>query len=242
VTAPLVAGPPPRAHASESEHRVYVWDAVVRLTHWAIALTIVVLAVTGFLMGRPILIAPGEAGERFVMGTIKVVHFYASIVFTLAVAARLVWLVVGTPYARWTELVPVRRRRFQELVDSLKFYAFLKNKEPNYAGHNALAGAAYGAIFAFYLVQIVTGLAIYGLDASVTSPMRFFKFLLPLVGGAQTSRWIHHGIMWVIVLFTIQHLYSLWLSSRLEKNGEVDSIFSGYKHVSDEEEGDGKVD
>jgi Ni/Fe-hydrogenase 1 B-type cytochrome subunit len=243
VTAPLTAGPvPTRPRADPPEHAVYVFDAVVRLTHWVIALAIVVLAVTGLLLARPVLAAPGEAGQRFVTGITKVVHFYASIAFTLAVAARLVWLVIGPPYARWTEMIPVHKERFRQVVESFKFYAFLRKSEPHYAGHNALAGVAYGGILALYLVQIATGFALYGLDASVNSPMRYFQALLPWLGGAQTARWIHHGIMWVIILFTIQHLYSLWLSSKIDKNGEVDSMFSGYKHLRDGEDGDGKVD
>ena len=72
--------------------RVRVWDLVVRWTHWLIALSILVLSVTGLEIGHPVLSVPGRAGEHFVMGTVRVVHFYAAIVFTLAVLSRIAWM------------------------------------------------------------------------------------------------------------------------------------------------------
>ena len=41
--------------------RVYVWEWPVRLTHWAIVLSIAVLAVTGITIGYPLLIVRGPA-------------------------------------------------------------------------------------------------------------------------------------------------------------------------------------
>jgi Ni/Fe-hydrogenase 1 B-type cytochrome subunit len=54
--------------ASSDLTRVYVWQVPVRVTHWLIALSIIVLSVTGFYIGRPFLTVPGPAGRWFVMG------------------------------------------------------------------------------------------------------------------------------------------------------------------------------
>jgi hypothetical protein len=35
--------------------------------------------------------------------------------------------------------------------------------------------------------------------------------------------------MWVLILFVTLHVYTGALTSSLEENGEMDSIFSGYK-------------
>jgi Ni/Fe-hydrogenase 1 B-type cytochrome subunit len=229
MNAPI--GEQGKVAAEAPRERVYVWDRMVRATHWIIALTIVVLSVTGIYIGRPFFGPTGPAGQAFVMGWMKVVHFYAAIAFTLAVAARIVWMFAGPPQARWTELVPVSRERRRALVEMLKFYVFLRPRPPLSRGHNALAGAAYLVIFGLYLLMIATGLALYGQSAHVASPMRGFAALLPLFGGAQTARWIHHAGMWLLILFIVQHVYSVWLTSRLEKNGTMGSIVTGYKNL-----------
>jgi Ni,Fe-hydrogenase I cytochrome b subunit len=39
----------------EQREPVYVWDLVVRSTHWLIALSLIVLSVTGVYIGNPFL-------------------------------------------------------------------------------------------------------------------------------------------------------------------------------------------
>ncbi|HEY5647534.1 MAG TPA: cytochrome b/b6 domain-containing protein, partial [Pseudomonadales bacterium] len=83
---------------------VYVWDLPVRLTHWLLAISITVLAITGFYIGHPFITAPDPAGQEFVMGTILAIHFFAAIVFSLSELARIVWMFVGNKYARWNQM------------------------------------------------------------------------------------------------------------------------------------------
>ena len=45
------------------------------------------------------------------------------------------------------------------------------------------------------------------------------------------ARWIHHIVMWLLLGFTVHHVYSAVLVAIIEKNGTLDSIFSGYKWV-----------
>jgi Ni/Fe-hydrogenase 1 B-type cytochrome subunit len=211
--------------------RVRVWDRVVRLTHWTIALAILVLSVTGLYIGRPFLLSPGPAGEHFTMGTIKVVHFYAAIAFTVAVLSRIAWLFLGTGHARWRELVPVDPERRRGLWRAILFYSFLRKRLDPAVGHNPAAGLAYVAVFGLELVMIATGLGLYAADASVGSPVRSFAFVLTLLGSAQTARWIHHVVMWLLLGFFVQHFYSAVLTSAVEGEGEMDAIFSGNKWV-----------
>jgi Ni/Fe-hydrogenase 1 B-type cytochrome subunit len=216
----------------ETDVPVKVWDHLVRITHWLIALSIVTLAATGYYIGSPFVIAAGPAGQHFVMGTVKVVHFYAAIVFTLSVLTRIAWLFLGKGHARWRELIPVDKARRVGLWRAMAFYGFLRKRPEVCVGHNPLAGLAYTGVFALYLVMIATGIGLYGADASVTSPLHFSSGLLAVFGGAQGARWIHHVVMWVLLLFVIQHVYSAMLTAVTERNGTMDSIFSGTKWVS----------
>jgi Ni/Fe-hydrogenase 1 B-type cytochrome subunit len=229
---PMAAAPP---HRSDTDLvRVYVWQWPVRLTHWVIALSIAVLSVTGIYIGRPFLVVSGEARFHFVMGTIKVIHFYAAIAFTLAVVSRVIWMFVGNTYARWDKFIPVGRRR-RGIVGTVKFYLFALRKPPGFVGHNPLAGMVYTIVFFLYGTMIATGLAMYSASARVDSPFRFFQFLVPLCGGLQSAHWIHHVVMWLILGFAVHHVYSAIYMSQVEANATVESIFSGYKFVPPED-------
>ena len=63
------------------------------------------------------------------------------------------------------------------------------------------------------------------------SPFRAFAFLVPLFGGPQSARWIHHVVMWLLWGFVAHHVYSAILMSQIEGNATMESIFSGYKFV-----------
>jgi Ni/Fe-hydrogenase 1 B-type cytochrome subunit len=204
---------------------VYVWDLVVRSTHWLIFFSMIVLSITGIYMGRPFL-----EGGTFTMGWVKIVHYYASIVFTLAVASRILWMFLGPRRSGWRQFVPVSKRRRQGLISTFLFYVFARPRPPETVGHNPLAGLTYVAVFALYLVMIVTGFALYSVSAH-GSYMKMWDFLLPLLGGPQTVRWIHHIVMWLLIGFVVHHVFSALLTSRVEKNGVLDSIFSGYKFL-----------
>jgi Ni/Fe-hydrogenase 1 B-type cytochrome subunit len=222
----------PIVHAAEEPRvRVRIWDRVVRWTHWLIVGSLIVLSATGLYIGRPFFSVSGPAGESFVMGYARVIHMYAAIVFSMAVFARLIWMFTGTRHARWWNFLPVTRVRQKGALESLKFYLFLRRTPPPFAGHNPLAGLAYLGVFGLYLLLIATGLGLYAVSAHVESPFRGFLFLNQLFGGAQQARWIHHVTMWLLLLFTLQHVYSAILVALVEKNGALSSILSGNKRL-----------
>jgi Ni/Fe-hydrogenase 1 B-type cytochrome subunit len=165
------------------------------------------------------------------MATVKAVHTYAAIVFTLSVVSRIVWMFVGNSYARWYNFIPAHRHRRKGLVSTFEFYTFLLRKPPGYVGHNPLAGMTYVLVFLLYLVMVGTGFALYSASSGVNSPMRIFQFLGPLFGGLQSARWIHHVVMWLLLGFAVHHVYSAVLMSQVEANATTESMVSGYKFV-----------
>jgi Ni/Fe-hydrogenase 1 B-type cytochrome subunit len=218
--------------AREARYPLRVWDLCVRLTHWGMALSLFVLAATGYYLGTPFVSVPGEAGQRFVMGHTKAVHLYAGIVFTLSVLARLVWMFLGGGYASWRQFVPVTRARLARFVETLRFYSFLRVEGPGEVGHNPVAGVAYLAVYGLCLVQIATGLALWGANQPPDSWLRGFTSLASVLGGLQLTRWIHHLVMWLLLGFFVHHLATAILMNRVEGNGLISSIFSGTKFVT----------
>lgn len=225
----------PRPAEEVCLEKVYVWEWPVRLCHWLIAISIWVLSVTGVYMGSPFVTAPGEAGQHFLMGSAKLIHFYAAIVFTLAVLSRLLWMFFGNWYARWHRFIPVTRPRWGAMGKTLRYYLFGLRLPPGFVGHNPLAGVTYAALYVTFLAQIATGLGMYALSAHVDSPLRLFAFFVPVFGGLQTAHWIHHLLMWAIWAFFVHHVYSAILMSQVEATATVESIFSGYKFVPRED-------
>jgi Ni/Fe-hydrogenase 1 B-type cytochrome subunit len=217
---------------SDRLRRVYVWDVVVRVTHWLLVLAIFTLAFTGIYIGDPF-ITESESGYASTMGTFRTVHFVTAIVFTLTVLVRIYWAFAGSAPARWPNFVPLTKKRRYEVKESLLFYLFRRKGFPPMLSHNPVAGLAYLGVYFLYFILILTGLGLYGQSAD--SYMGFFAFLADVFGGAQWARWIHHAAMWFILAFFVHHLYSSLLASIVEKNGTLESIFSGYKWIKDED-------
>jgi|GEM_PF-109125 len=208
---------------------VYVWDLVVRMTHWTIVLTIGILAVTGYYIGHPVISVPGEARYHFVMGTMKAVHLYAAVAFGLAVLSRILWMFIGPYPARWHRFIPVQKLRREKLWGTLKFYLFAQHRPPAVLGHNPLAGLTYCMVFLLEFVMVGTGLAMY----SATNPEAWIslQWLIPLFGGLVTARWIHHVVMWLLLGFAVHHVYSAFLVTAQEKHATMESMISGWKFL-----------
>ncbi len=208
--------------------RVYVWEWPVRVTHWVIVGAILVLSATGFTVAHP----PGRWAP---LGTVKAIHSYAAIALTLSFASRVAWMFLGNQWARWGQLLPLGRERRRGLGSTLRWYLFMLRKPPGYIGHNPLAGATYTLVLVIELLMIVTGFALYSVSAPYWAPMHAFRFLVPIFGGLQTARWIHHAGMWLLLGFMVHHVYSAVLMSQVEANATMESIFSGYKFVPEED-------
>lgn len=209
---------------------VYVWQIPVRIAHWLIAIAIAILSVTGLYMGNPFMTVPGAAGQSFVMGWMKVIHGYVAYVFIAALVMRFIWMFTGNNYSHWDKFIPVNRTRQQGLWPVTSFYLFLRDRPPAYVGHNPVAAGAYTLVYGLCLVMALTGLIMRGASTE-TSIISFFGSWAPLFGGLAMTRWIHHIVMWLLLGFTVHHVYSAVLVAMIEKNGTIDSIISGYKWV-----------
>src|SRR5471032_1200070 len=74
---------------------VYLWSAPIRVMHWLAAASIVVLAVTGFYIGRPYFMTTGEASAHFFMRWVRFIHFTAAAVLVMTGIVRVYWLFAG---------------------------------------------------------------------------------------------------------------------------------------------------
>jgi Ni/Fe-hydrogenase 1 B-type cytochrome subunit len=209
---------------------VYVYELPVRITHWLVVLATLILAATGYYIGHPFVAVTGHPRDHFFMGTVRVIHLYTAIVFSLAVFLRIYWMFVGNRYARWDEFIPISRERLRNTWEAIKFFSFVRRDPLPYPGQTGTAGLAYAAVFLIQLMMILTGLTMYTVYAPSESVFQNFRFLIPIFGGLPIAHLIHHIGMWLLLIFIILHVYLVVLFSVTERSA-MDAMLSGYKEM-----------
>ena len=207
----------------------YVWQWPVRITHWVNVVSIVMLSITGFYIGRPFMTAHDPA--QYIMGWMRFLHFTFAYLFTISVASRILWMFIGNHHASWRAFFPWTtaegRRNF---IKMFRYYTFTGRQISYEVGHNPVAATAYLGIFLLFLFQIFSGFALYGMYA----PGGFWNTLTGWSLVLVSSQWVrlaHHGVMWLLIGFVINHVYSGWLMDVKERNGTMSGIFSGYRFI-----------
>jgi len=210
--------------------RIYVWELPVRLYHWVNFVCVLVLIVSGFLIGTPpTLEYADEAYQQYWFGTVRMLHFVTAFVFFFNFLVRIYWGFVGNRYARWDNFIPHRPEQVREVLDVLRV-DILQTRPSGIVsvGHNALAGFVYFMSFLAFLFQAVTGFALYSSMSTSFLPS-LFTWVVPLMGGDFAVRQWHHAFMWFFVVFTIIHVYLVFYHDYVEGRGTMSSIVGGWK-------------
>jgi Ni/Fe-hydrogenase 1 B-type cytochrome subunit len=214
---------------------VYVWQYPLRLLHWGLVISIGALAFTGYYIHNPFIV--GQTKTPFLMGWFRFAHEAFGMAFIAFFLLRFYLFFAGDRWTQWRAMVPLRKEQWKEMIEVMKFYAFIRPTPVSKVGHNAMAAFSYIGIYALVLVEIITGLVMFNwLGHSPT--------LTPLVGwiprfvNIQNIRLIHFCLMFVFIAFGIFHVHLCLLVSSAEKRGLLDSIFTGYKIIPVDELGE----
>lgn len=115
----------------KSKQVISVWDIVVRLTHWTLAICVFLnLTIT-------------EEGES--------IHIWVGYVAVFVVVLRLIWGFVGTRYARFGDFFPTFGKLKQHISD-------VKNRRPEkHLGHNPLGALMMFALWGCVLGLGISG-------------------------------------------------------------------------------------
>lgn len=130
------------SHIETHVRRVY--DPLLRVLHWTIALAIVALAATS------------QLADAFEHGpyedTIWTAHIFAGYALSAALLARVLWGLAGPASARWTDL-------WHPAVwwNSLKT---LRLPQTHRAGHDPIASLAYLFAYGVMALMVATGLGL----------------------------------------------------------------------------------
>lgn len=215
---------------------IYVWQAPVRIWHWVMTLSMIVLATTGLLIAYPPPSVGGEASDHFLFGYIRFAHFLSGYLLASAWLLRIYWAFVGNDYARQLFVVPLHSGRWwKEFVNDIRTYAFMRADHLRFAGHNPLAQfAMFFMATLTSLFMIATGFALYSEGTGKGSwADRVFGWIIPAMGQSQTVHTWHHLGMWVLVIFAIVHVYMVIRQDIVTKESIISTMISGYRTFKD---------
>jgi len=119
-------------------NEIRVWDPLVRIFHWGLVLAFTVAYLSG-----------DEESS---------LHIYSGYVVLGLIAFRVLWGLVGTRYARFSNFVYSPGTVIQYLKD------LVANKSKHYIGHNPAAGAMVIAMLLSLVVVSVSGLKVYAIE------------------------------------------------------------------------------
>lgn len=180
---------------------VMVWDPLIRVFHWTLVLSFFVAYVS----------------EDDLLG----LHVLAGYLILGLLVFRLLWGVVGSRHARFTDFV-MRPRRVAAYLKSV-----LGRHPKRYLGHNPAGGAMVMALLVSLILTTVTGFAVYGAEE---------------MAGPMASTFSGVGDFWADVLeeghevfanFTLMlvfiHVLGVLLASFQHRENLVRAMVNGYK-------------
>lgn len=187
----------------DTTQRVKVWSTPLRLCHWSMAAAVLVLMLTGWLLGTAAPVA--RAASEY--------HYVAGYVLSAALAVRLYLLALGARAAHWRDCLPVRGQ-WRAAIRILRSYvSFGRVPLPAWYAHNPLWGPVYLLLFAVLVVQVATGLAF-------EAPYRLAGLALPT---------IHAALGPLIGGFVALHVVAVFVHDLLGTGSDVSAMINGHR-------------
>ena len=190
----------------QSNNRALIWDAPVRLFHWALATCVVVSVVSGMTGGNAMQI-----------------HLWSGYAILSLVVFRLLWGFAGSSYARFADFLYGPRAVWD-------FARTLSSRNPPqavyYAGHNPLGGWMVVVMLALLLLQASTGL--FSNDDIVTEGP------LARLVSKNTSDWLtalHDLNSTIIIVLAVTHIAAVLFHLLVKRENLIMAMISGYKNL-----------
>jgi cytochrome b len=203
--------------------QVKVWDPLVRTFHWSLVVLFTLAYVTG-----------DDAGA---------VHIWSGYIVLALVVLRVLWGLIGTRYARFSD--------FLYPAGVILGYArdTLLSRAKRYLGHNPLGGVM---ILVMLICLLATGVTGYVLERAQQQPAALASYSLSSSTGVSAisvaradddsgethradrhhSRWLKHTHEFfakLMLLLIFLHLAGVILESRLHGENLVRAMFTGFK-------------
>ncbi len=190
------------AQASSNLYRVRVWDLPTRVFHWALALCIVGLIITGNVGGNAM-----------------VWHFRIGLTVLALLLFRLVWGLVG---GRWS-----RFAAFIYSPGSIINYLKGKGKPEHSVGHTPAGAGSVFALLVVLLAQVASGLVS---DDEISNAGPLTRFVSTATVNFATNYHSNIG-KWIILALVVLHIAAIVFYYRRKQN-LIKPMLQGDKHVA----------
>lgn len=180
--------------------RIKLWDLPTRLVHWLLFFAVAGAFATGLIGGNWM-----------------VWHGRLGLVILGLVVFRLVWGVVGSTYARFSQFV-----RGPGVM-----FAYLRGRWQG-LGHNPLGAVSVLVLLGLLLFQALTGL--------VTNDDIAFKGPLYSLVTTKLSAWLtglHRQAMWPLGILVTLHIGAMLFYKFVRRDDLIQPMLTGYKDVAD---------
>jgi len=196
---------------------IKVWDILIRVFHWSLAFFFIIAYVTG--------------------EELETMHAYAGYVIIGLLAVRLVWGVIGSKHARFSDFI----------YSPNTIIAYLKSlfdkKPKHYLGHNPAGGAMVVVMLLFLILSSWSGLKAFEMEGK--GPLGSAE--MSLVTLAQADGWgeeeyeheggegdefweeVHEVIVNFTLLLVFIHIGGVFVSSALHKENLARAMITGKK-------------
>lgn len=199
-----------------------VWDPLIRIGHW----TLVIAFFTAYLSGDDLFS----------------IHKWAGYVVAAYVLIRIVWGLIGTRHARFTDFVRGPGAVFGYLR------GLVTGKVKDYAGHNPAGGAMVVALLFSLLVTTSAGMALYAVEdnAGPLAGIVTEETFAPLAsafgeageeeesGAEELLEGVHKTFVYITLALVGLHLAGVVASSLVHKENLARAMVTGRKQVHDD--------
>jgi len=168
--------------------QIKVWDPFIRLFHWS---------VVGLFFANYWLIESGS------------LHDWLGYTLAALVAMRLVWGVIGSPYARFRNFFPTPKRVKSYVTD------LLNSRPTQCLGHNPVGSLMILTLLSLLIVLSLSGWMI-GLD---------------MFWGVDWVETLHETTANIIQMFVILHVAAILAADLWHKEGLLKAMVTGWKRM-----------
>lgn len=189
-------------------NRVKVWDVVVRGFHWSLVVTFFACYFTG--------------------DALDLLHAYLGYGILLLLGVRIVWGVIGTRYARFSNFIYGWEKVRAYMV------GLMTRRPPHYLGHNPAAGWMVVLLLLFLFLTCWSGLEAYGTEGHGPLAQRDLWAANADEGRSDDSEdelWgeLHEVLADVTLFLVFFHILGVIVSSLLHRENLVRGMWTGYK-------------
>jgi len=174
-------------NTSDAHLTVRVWDVVVRVFHWSLVASFAVAWLTR------------HSSED--------VHHLAGYAAAVLVVIRVIWGVIGSHYARFTQFTRTPRTVLNYLRD------IITGREARYLGHNPAGGAMIVVLLVAMIATALTG----------------WLMTTDQFWGVDWMARVHERIADLLLILVLVHLAGVVLASFRHRENLVTSMFTGRK-------------